>query len=118
MHLAPNLTKFNFDALPSRQAHQFEPLKPQLQTKDLHKLFNFIWSQDPHGYEHPRYRMQVALAVLLQFHFGLSPNVTLSEGLRYQDVRILISKKDGVDRILLLIEPTNNSKKGAKWMEK
>lgn len=111
------LNTYNFDALSSRRAHVFEPLTPLLLAEDMNRLFRFIWSQDPHGYDHPRYRIQVALALLLHFHFGLSPTVALVESLRYGDIEVLMTKKEGITRVVLLIDPTNN-KRGAKWFER
>lgn len=112
-----NFDTFDFDTLSSCRARVFEPLKPRLQIQDMTRLFDFIWSHDSYDYDHPRHRIQVALALLLHFHFGLSPNIALSKGLRYGDVRILMTEKEGTERVVLFID-LNTDKRGAKWLER
>lgn len=94
---------FDFNILPSRQAHEFQPSKSQLNVSDLHNLFSFIWAKDPYNYDHPRYRIQVALVLLLYFHLGLHPRAALSEGLYYGDTKLLFTYHDNAMRVVLLI---------------
>jgi hypothetical protein len=94
---------FDFNELPSKQMHYFEPLKARFSLADLHELITFIWSRDSYAYAHPRYRIQVAFSILLIFYLGISPNFALGTGLQYQDAKILVSRKDGDLRVLLVL---------------
>jgi hypothetical protein len=99
---APSYEQFSPTSLPPR-AYDFQPLKPWTRKRDLHDLFVFIWAQDVQIFEHPRYRLQIALVILLIYHLGLHPNVALSEGLYYRDTRVILKKHDNQVRILILI---------------
>lgn len=106
------------DSLSLARVYAFETLKPQLQESDMHNLFLFIWAQDTHNYDHPRYRIQAALAILFLFHLGLHPSVALHGGLSYKDTRVLVTKKDNNFRVLLLIyleDRETSSKSVRRW---
>jgi hypothetical protein len=109
---------FVFKACDFGSVIDFEPSKPQLREVDLHHLFSFIWAQDSHNYDHPRYRIQVALTVLLHYYLGLHPNVALRYGLYYEDVEVIITKQDGNIRIMLLLDFGNRKafpKTALRW---
>lgn len=89
--------------LPSRFAHVFQPHKPQLCESSIEELFSFIWAQDPYNWDHPRYRLQTALAILLFYHLGIYPTVALSEGFYYRDTKLLATKQGDALRFLLLV---------------
>jgi hypothetical protein len=74
------------------EAHGFQPLKPELHKSNLHDLFSYIWAQDFYNYEHPRYRIYVALSILLYLYLGLYLSVALNGGLHYEEVTILITR--------------------------
>jgi hypothetical protein len=97
------LASFDATSLPSRTAYEFQPYKPRLTERDLESLFEFIWKHDPYNYEHPRYRLQTALTILLFLHLSLYPTVALSEGFYYKDTTLLVANHNGDIRVLLLI---------------
>lgn len=101
--MATELEPFSPTSLPSHLAYEFQPLKPRTGDHDLHDLFSFIWMRDTETFDHPRYRVQIALVILLFYHLGLHPNVALSEGLYYRDIKILLKKQNNTFRFALLI---------------
>jgi hypothetical protein len=94
---------FVFKACEFGSVIDFEPSKPLLREADLHHLLSFIWAQDSHNYDHPRYRTQVALTILLFYYLGLHPNVALKHGLYYEDVEVIVTQQNGNIRAMLLI---------------
>jgi hypothetical protein len=108
--LTTTFQSFNPTSLPSLLASEFRPPKPRLLDQDLHDLFSFIWAHDTEIFDHPRYRLQVALVIQLFFYLGLHPNVALSEGLHYGDTQILLKKHDSTVRVLLLIRLDSREK--------
>jgi hypothetical protein len=104
------LAAFDLSSLPSRTACEFQPRRPRLAERDLENLFEFIWKHDSYVYEHPRYRLQTALAILLFFHLGLYPTVALSEGFYYRDTTLLVANHNGAIRVLLVVCLDNRHK--------
>lgn len=88
--------------LPSPFAHVFQGHGTQLTLTALIGLFTFLWAKDDYHFEHPRYRLQVAFAILLNFHFGLVP--TAVRELRYRDVKVMIRSDQGGVRVLCVIQ--------------
>ncbi|KAF2849432.1 hypothetical protein T440DRAFT_519030 [Plenodomus tracheiphilus IPT5] len=103
MNATTSLKPFDPASIPSRLAYGFQPLKPRTLGRDLRDLFTFIWTQDTETFDHPRYRLQTALAIQLVYYLGLHPTVALSEGFYYQDTRLLLKKHNNTVRVLLLI---------------
>jgi hypothetical protein len=91
----------------SRHAHKIQPLKPQLLEADLHKLFSFIWAHNTYSFDHPCYWLQVAFTLLLIFHLGLLPNMTLKEGLYYGNTKILLTQHENTICTILNIRLDN-----------
>ena len=111
---------FDPTLLPSRAAHEFQPLKPQLLSSDFNDIFDFAWLRDEFVFTHPRERLQVLLALLLMFHLGLHPTVALSEGLFYKDTTLLASDHSGTLRVLMIIclkERQKNKRSAERWAE-
>ena len=112
------LTTFDPRSLPSRAAHEFQPCKPRLIERNFESLFEFIWRHDSHDYKHPRYRLQIALTILLFFHLGLYPTIALSEGFYYRDTKLLVTKYNGAMRVLLIVCLNDRRKfqnSGKRW---
>jgi hypothetical protein len=102
----------------SYHAHKFQPLKPQLLEADLLDLFSFIWARDTYGFDHPRYRLQVAFSILLIFHLGLHPNIALKEGLYYSDTKNFLTRLEDATRAILVIRLDNrdeDTRVSRKW---
>jgi hypothetical protein len=109
---------FNFSSLPSRDAYEFQPLTPRLHESDLHNLFAFVWARDSYNFEHPRYRIQIALSILLIVYAGLNPKAALKEGLYYRDTKLLFTQQNDELRFLLLIclnDHKNVSSSARRW---
>jgi hypothetical protein len=113
-----HLPHFDIDILTSQRAYEFQPHKSQLRESDLHDLFTFIWARDQHNFDHPRYRVQVALSLLLIFHLGLHPKAAFNEGLYYRDTNLLLTRRNGELRVVLLICLKNRhkvSRSSGRW---
>jgi hypothetical protein len=95
---------FSVASLPSLFAYDFQPLKPRTRTQDLHDLLEFIWMCDTEAIEHPRYRLQVVLVILLSYYLGLHPGGALSDGLYYRDTQLLLFKHDNTIRVILILQ--------------
>ena len=79
--------------LPSPWAHVSQGYSTQLTLTAFIDLFTFLWARDDCHVEHSRYRLQVAFAILLNFHLGIAP--TALRQLRYQDVKVMVSIHQG-----------------------
>jgi hypothetical protein len=101
--LTSSIAPFDPASLPLL-AHDFRPARPRVSRKDFHNLFTFIWMRDTENFDHPRYRLQVALILQLFYYLGLHPTGALSDGLRYANTQILLKKYHDVVRVVLLID--------------
>jgi hypothetical protein len=117
--MADRLT-FPHNLLSSGFFQEYRPANPHLSQSSLHDLFFFLWARDDYSYEHPRYRIQTAFAIMLCTQLGLQPISVFNEGLFYRDFTLLIVR-DGVSYRLLLslyITHRNSQHTGAKrWKE-
>lgn len=98
------MESFLFKAREFGSVIDFEASQPRLREADLHHLLSFIWAQDSHNYDHPRYRIQVALAILLYYYLGIHPDAALKNGLYYEDVEVVVTQQNGNIRVVLLVD--------------
>jgi hypothetical protein len=108
------IPRYDFNTLLSRNAYKFLPPKPQELDSETKVLFAFIWMRNTEHLEHPRYRVQTALAILLFFYLGLHPIAALNDGLHYEHTSILLKRHENKLRAILLVQLDRRSPKSLK----